>query len=299
MRRPTCTIRFAAVSLVFLLGAPSVGAAQDQHAGHAQTQTPKPPPAKPAEEDHSAHVTQQTAEQPREPIPPVTDADRAAAFPQGLDGHATHDRRVTAFVLFDQLEWQGGENGGVSIDNKTWIGGDVNRLWLRGEGESSAGRPENAQVHVLYGRSISRWWDVVVGMRQDFRPGPAQAWLAFGIHGLAPQWFEVEATGYVGQSGRTHLRLEVEYELLITNRLVLQPLVEAELFGKSDPQRGVGAGLSAIDAGLRLRYEIRREFAPYIGLTWHRATFGSADLARADGDDVGRARLAIGVRTWF
>ena len=281
-----------------LVAIPALAAAQDPHAGHAPPpQTPQPP-AKPAEEDHSAHMPPDAA-QPKEPIPPVTEADRAAAFPAGLEGHATHDRRINTFVLFDQLEWQGGENGGLSIDNKTWIGGDVNRLWLRAEGESSDGRPENAQLHALYGRSISRWWDVVAGVRHDFRPGPGQAWLAVGIQGLAPQWFEVEATAYFGRAGRTHARFEVEYEMLLTNRLILQPLVEAELYGKSDPVRGIGAGLSSIDAGLRLRYEVRREFAPYVGLTFHRALFGTADFARADGEDVGRMRFAMGVRAWF
>lgn len=289
-----------AMLIAVLVSLPGVAAAQDPHAGHQPppTQTPAPAPQQPAEVDHSAHM-QETAEQPREPIPPLTDADRAAAFPAGLQGHATHDRRITTFVLFDQLEWQGGENGGLSIDNKTWIGGDLNRLWIRAEGESSDGRPENAQLHALYGRSISRWWDLTVGVRQDFRPGPSQAWLAVGIQGLAPQWFEVEATAYFGRAGRTHGRVEVEYELLITNRLVLQPLIEAEIYGKDDPLRGIGAGLSAIDAGLRLRYELRREFAPYVGVTWHRALFGTADYARADGDSVGRARVAIGVRAWF
>jgi copper resistance protein B len=236
---------------------------------------------------------------PRQPIPPVTEADRRAAFPQDLEGHATHDRRLTTFVLFDQLEWQGGESGGISIDNKTWIGGDIHRLWLRAEGESSAGRPENAQAHAMYGRSISRWWDLVAGVRQDFQPGASQAWLAFGIQGLAPQWFEVEATGYVGRAARTHVRFEVEYELLITNRVVLQPLIEAEIYGKSDPQRRIGAGLSSIDGGLRLRYEFRRELAPYLGVVWHRAFFGSADFAREDGEEVGSTRVVVGLRTWF
>jgi copper resistance protein B len=296
-----------AVVLAFVM-LPAIAAAQDPHAGHTPPSPQKPAapekpanpetPAKPAEEDHSAHAGH-GSEQPKEPLPVITDADRAAAFPSGLDGHATHDRRVNVFVLLDQFEWQGGENGGVSIDNKNWIGGDVHRLWLRGEGESSAGRPENAQIHAMYGRSVARWWDLVVGMRQDFRPGDPQAWLAVGVQGLAPQWFEVEVTGYLGQSGRTHLRLEVEYELLFTNRLILQPLIEAEIYGKDDPERGIGAGLSAFDAGLRLRYEIRREFAPYVGITWHRAMFGTADYARADGVDVGRARLVVGARTWF
>jgi copper resistance protein B len=279
-----------------LLFTPMAAFAQDPHAGDTQPQTQKP--AKPTDEDHSAHTTQ-TADQPKERIPPLTDADRRAAFPEALEGHATHDRRITTFVLFDQLEWQGGETGGLSIDNKTWIGGDINRLWLRAEGESTDGRPENAQMHAMYGRSISRWWDVVAGLRQDFRPGPSQGWLAIGIQGLAPQWFEVEATAYLGRAGRTHARFELEYELLLTNRLILQPLIEAEVYGKSDPQRGIGAGLSSIDGGLRVRYEFRREFAPYIGVVWHRALFGSADYARADGDPVGTTRLAFGVRTWF
>jgi copper resistance protein B len=272
-------IAFIGVAIL-LLGVESAPA-QDPHAGHQQ------PP------------TQRKDDQPREALPAITDADRQAAFPQDLDGHATHDRRLTAFVLFDQLEWQGGENGGISVDNKNWIGGDINRFWLRAEGETSEGRPENAQLHALYGRSVSRWWDVVVGLRQDFRPGEPQGWLAVGLQGLAPQWFELELTGYLGQAGRTHARVEVEYELLFTNRWILQPLVELELYGKDDPDRGIGAGLSSVDAGLRLRYEIRREFAPYVGVTWHRATFGTADYARADGEEPGRLRFALGVRAWF
>jgi copper resistance protein B len=281
------TRHLVAIAAFVLL--PSAAWAQDPHAGHQQPAAPAQQPKAKGEEDQP----------PREPIPPITDADRAAAFPQELDGHTTHDRRITTFVLFDQLEWQGGERGGISIDTKSWIGGDLNRLWLRAEGESSDGRPENAQLHALYGRGISRWWDVVIGVRQDFRPGAPQAWLALGLQGIAPQWFEFEATGYLGRDGRTHARLEVEYELLLTNRLVLQPLIEAEIYGKDDTSRGIGAGLSAIDAGLRLRFEVRREFAPYVGITWHRATFGTADYARAEGAAVGRARLAIGLRTWF
>jgi copper resistance protein B len=285
-----------AVLAMVVLFVPSAAAAQDPHAGHHPPAPQKPAPATPAG-DHAAHGA--AAESPKEPIPPLTDADRAAAFPEGLHGHATHDRRITTFVLFDQLEWQGGENGGLSIDLKSWIGGDLHRAWFRGEGESSDGRPENAQFHALYGRSVSRWWDVVAGVRQDLRPGAPQTWLAVGIQGLAPQWFEIEATAYLGRAGRTHARFEAEYEVLLTNRLILQPLIEAELYGKNDPARGIGAGLSSLDAGLRLRYEVRREFAPYVGVAWHRALFGTADHARAHGEAPGRARLAVGIRAWF
>lgn len=241
----------------------------------------------------------QATEPPKEPIPAVTDAARGAAFPD-VKGHAVHDRAVHYFVLFDQLEWQSakGVTGG-SWDNKGWVGGDINRFWFRTEGDGENGSLGTAQVHAMYGRAIARWWDLVLGVREDLRPGAARTWAAIGIQGLAPYWFEVEATAYVGAGGRTHARLETEYELLLTNRLVLQPLVEVEVYGRSDPERGIGAGLSTIDTGVRLRYEVRREFAPYIGLTWSRKFYGTADFARDSGQDVGGTRLALGARVWF
>jgi len=249
--------------------------------------------------DHAAHKpeTAKPAESPT-PIPPVADADRAAAFPD-VEGHAVHDGAMNLFVLFDQLEWQAGEGGRLDWDNKGWLGGDVNRLWFRTEGEAGEGGVEQATAHVLYGRAISRWWDVVAGIRQDVRPGPAATWAAIGIQGLAPYWFEIEATGYFGADGRTHARFEIEYELLLTNRLIAQPLAELELYGKSDPLRGIGAGFSTVEAGLRLRYEIRREVAPYVGVTWQQKFAGTADLAKSAGRESGSTRLVLGVRAWF
>ncbi|HWI16761.1 MAG TPA: copper resistance protein B [Vicinamibacterales bacterium] len=282
----------------------------------------EPPASKPADapamkempatgaEDHSAHGAapppaatatpgSEAAQQPKEPIPPITDADRAAAFPPGLQGHAVHDRAINYMFLFDQLEWQGNADGGLNLDALNWIGGDRNRLWIRSELESERSRVENAFVDVLYGRAIARWWDVVAGVRQDFGVGPGRTWVGGGIQGVAPYWFEVEATAYVGEGGRTHARFEIEYELLLTNRLILQPLLESEFYGKSDPERALGAGLSTIETGLRMRYEFKREFGPYVGITWNRKMFGTADFARAEGERVGAARLAFGLRTWF
>jgi copper resistance protein B len=278
-----------ALLVATLVGVPAFAAAQQPPAG----------PQKPVE-DHSAHVTKEPAkDQPKEPILPVTDADRAAAFPADVEGHAVHDRKLMSYVLFDQLEWQGSQSGGVNVENTSWLGGDVNRLWIRAEAESDDGRVESAFVHALWGRSVSRWWDVVAGARQDFRPGDPQTWAAVGLQGLAPYWFEIEATGYLGAGGRTHARFEVEYDLLLTNRLILQPLVELELYGKDDPGRGIGAGLSSLESGLRLRYEIRRELAPYVGVTWDWTLFGTADARRAKGERTSAARLACGLRTWF
>ena len=238
-------------------------------------------------------------EAPKEPIPPVTQADRDAAFPQGLEGHEVHDRKINHFVLFDRLEWQGGSGGGLTLDNTTWIGGDIDRLWLRAEADSEDGRVDQASMHALWGRSISRWWDVVAGVRQDFRPGDPRTMAAIGIQGLAPYWFDVEATAYVGARGRSELRLEAEYDLLLTNRLIAQPLAELTLHGKADPERRTGAGLSSIETGLRVRYEVRRELAPYVGVTWSRRFFGTADYAREDGEGAGRAAVTFGVRAWF
>lgn len=249
-------------------------------------------------QDHAEHHEHRQSELPAG-IPPITDADRAAAFPD-VEGHAVHDDTVSYFVLFDQLEWQSGNgDSAVSWDNKGWVGKDRDRLWFRTEGESEGESLEHAEAHLLYGRAVARWWDLVVGLRQDVRPGPARTWASVGIQGLAPYWFEVEATAYVGTSGRTLFRFETEYEWLLTNRLVLQPLVEVDIYGKSDPERGIGAGLSSADAGLRLRYEIRRELAPYVGVLWNWKFFGTADLAEARGDDTGGAKLLLGLRMWF
>ena len=231
--------------------------------------------------------------------PPISEADRAAAFPD-VEGHSVHDSAVNYFMLFDQLEWQTGEGGRAgSWDARGWVGTDRDRFWFRTEGQGKDGRLDDGQAHLLYGRAIARWWEVVAGVRQDIRPGSPQTWAAVGLQGLAPYRVEVEATAYVGASGRTHLRLEAEYELLLTNRLVLQPLVEVEIFGKSDPERRIGAGLASADLGLRLRYEIRREIAPYVGVAWNRKFFGTADYARGAGDAAGGVRLALGARLWL
>ena len=232
-------------------------------------------------------------------MPPVTEDDRRAAFPD-LDEHSVHDTSIHYFVLFDQLEWQKGRGrNGLNLDGKGWIGGDLHRFWFRGEGETDSGRVTESQAHLLYGRAIGRWWDFVAGIRQDFNPSPAQSWAAIGLQGLAPYWFEIEATAYVGQAGRTHVRLEAEYEVLITNRLVAQPLLELELYGKSIPDLGIGAGLSSTDLGIRVRYEIRREIAPYVGVTWNRKYGGTASAARAQSDRASDVRLTVGLRKWF
>jgi copper resistance protein B len=290
------TTTYLAVALALLLVVPPRVQAQPAPAAHQhgapQTSAPTAPP-----EDHAADQRPATPLPPF--VPPVTDADRQAAFPD-VQGHPAHDTSINYFVLFDQLEWQTGSESDVfSWDTKGWIGQDRHRLWFRTEGDRAGGRTEQAQVNLLYGRAIARWWDVTAGVRLDTLPDTPRSALALGVQGLAPYWFELEASAYIEPSGRTHVRIETEYDLLITNRLVLQPLVEFEVYGRADRERLIGTGLSTGELGLRLRYEFRREFAPYVGVVWTRKFFGTADQAREAGEDVAGTRLAVGLRTWF
>lgn len=274
-------------------------AAMDHSAmGHDMPSTPQ---SSAQSMDHSAmgHDMPMPLTEPRTPIPPVTDADRAAAVPPPND-HPVHDNTIQNFVLLDGFEgWNADAGAGMEWEGQAWIGTDLDRLWLRSEGERVGGATESADLEVLYGRSIARWWDLVAGVRHDFKPGASQDFAAIGIQGLAPQKFEVAATAYVGSSGQTGLRLEAERDLLLTNRLILQSLVEANLHGKNDPRRGIGSGLSTAEAGVRLRYEFTRQFAPYIGIVHERAFGDTADFRRAEGEDRSDTRLLAGLRIWF
>jgi copper resistance protein B len=250
--------------------------------------------------DHSAMQHDLPAHAPpREPIPELTPADRQAAFPE-VARHASHDNAVHSFWLLDRVEvWDDDEGIGLGWKAVAWIGTDIDRIWLRSEGERVGDRTGSADIEVLYGRAFSRWWDVVAGVRHDFGQGPSQSFAALGIQGLAPQWFEVEATAYVGTSGQTAARLEVEYDTLLTNRLILQWQGEAEVYGKDDRRRGIGSGLSTVEAGLRLRYEFSRQFAPYVGVVRERAFGNTADLRRGAGKTIDETRFVAGVRIWF
>lgn len=237
---------------------------------------------------------------PREPIPAVTDADRAAAFPS-LKPHAMeHAPAFNSLVMINRLEgWDADHGTGQAWEGSAWFGTDLNRLWLRSEGEREGSRTESSELEVLYGRSVSPWWDVVVGVKQDFRPADSRTWAAFGVQGLAPYKFEMSATAYVGESGQVMATVEAEYELLLTNRLILQPLVEASFSSKDVPEYGEGTGLNKVEAGLRLRYEINRRFAPYVGVVHERLFGDTADYRRGEGGDTRDTRFVAGVRFWF
>ena len=237
--------------------------------------------------------------QPRTPIPTLTDADRVAAQPPAHD-HPVHDNSIQNYTLIDRLEtWHADNGGAFEWDAQSWVGTDLNRLRLRTEGARYNGRTEQADLEVLYSRSVATWWDVVGGIRHDFKPGASQEFAAIGVVGMAPYKFDVEATAYLGQAGQTAARVDLEYETLLTNRLILQPRVEVNLFGRDDARRGVGSGLSTAEVGLRLRYEITRRFAPYIGVTRERAFGDTATFRRDDGQATNDTRFVAGLRIWF
>jgi len=238
-------------------------------------------------------------DQPRTPLPVVTDADRRAAFPL-LPGHQVHDRATNWAVIVDQLEYQNFENSGALNWNATaWVGGDIDRLWLRTEGEREQGKTHKAELQALWGHAISPWWELVGGLRQDFKPASGQAWAAFGIQGTPLYGLELEATAYAGERQQTALRLEAGYAMLLTNRWILEPTVEANFFGRNDAGREQGAGLAESEVGLRLRYEITRAFAPYVGVSFNRLHGNRAEQARENDEDSGQTRLVAGVRLRF
>ncbi|MCU6453726.1 copper resistance protein B [Sphingomonas sp. A2-49] len=241
------------------------------------------------------------------PVPPAPHyADRIwdpAAMARGRAIMMNDDGggRRFAQVMVNLAEYAA-RNGrdGYRWDGEAWIGGDIDRLVLKSEGEGDArGALGSAELRALYSHAIGPYFNLQGGVRQDIRPTPARTYATIGVAGLAPYWFEVEASAFVSTRGEVLGRLEGYYDQRITQRLVLQPRVELNLSAGGTRAIGLGSGLTDADLGLRLRYEVRREFAPYIGVTWERRLGGTARLARADRRDVGGPALVVGVRGWF
>ena len=207
----------------------------------------------------------------------------------------------TSMVLIDRFEAQS-RNGADSLvlDGQYWYGGDINKLWFKAEAEVNLanGKFEDAELQALWSRAISPFWDLQAGVRHDFEPDGLDH-LVVGFQGLAPYWFEVDVASFVSTDGDVTMRAEVEYDFLLTQRLILQPRAEVGLSFQDIPERETGAGFTSADLGVRLRYEFKREFAPYIGWEWQRKLGQTADLARAAGEPVNSTAILAGLRVWF
>jgi copper resistance protein B len=237
-----------------------------------------------------------------EHVPPAPPAQPMTQMPykdmvalMGMDDSASLSK-----VMLDQLELDADHDRATAAwDAQAWYGTDYNKLWLKSEGERATGNSAKARVEALWDRIGARWWNLQAGLRYDLRDGPARGWAAVGVQGLAPYRFDVEATVYLGDAGRTAARFKAEHDFLFTQRLILQPELEANLYGKTDAARQIGSGLSDLQLALRLRYEFRREVAPYLGVAWRREFGTTAQFTRAIGADASALQWTAGARLWF
>jgi copper resistance protein B len=197
--------------------------------------------------------------------------------------------QVVTFVQADRLEYQTNEGEPRFLwDAQGWVGNDFHRLWLKTEGERDSNKTKAAELQALYSRPISAYFDVQAGVRQDFQPGARRTFGVVGIQGLAPYWFEVDTALFISSDGDVSARFETEYDLRFTQRLILQPRAEANFAFQDVARLDIDAGLTSFEAGARLRYEFKREFAPYAGASWGYAA-GEPD----------RFSLVAGLRLWF
>lgn len=308
----TFRIRLAVVAcLAAGLSLPSVraqnSAAEDPHAGHGMAPTAAPTSNPDTNAGAEAVPPQNAAKldwQAMQGGRPPPDARDPHAYSGGRDFGPLKlelaDTRSFGQILVENLEVLR-SNGATSApyDVQAWYGRTYDRVVFKSEGEIATGEIRESRNELMWGRAVSSFWDAQLGVRYDSGVGPNRRWLAFGIQGLAPYWFEVEATAYVGESGRSALRFDTSYDLLLTQKLILQPRIEANLYGQRDVQRGLGSGLSDVSAGLRLRYQIRRELAPYLGIEWLRKYGETEDLVRSMGADANDTRIVAGFRFWF
>lgn len=222
-----------------------------------------------------------------------------APLARAQNGVELMDEHTFVYLLVDEFEFVdvADENDFV-WDIDISAGGDLHKAWFKTRGERRNGA-DLSEVQVLYSKAILPFWDFQAGVRRDLDPSPDRDWAAFSIRGLAPYFYDVEAELFFAEGSQTSLRVRGEYDLLLTQRLILSPELEILGYKRDEPSGLIGAGLSELEFDVRLRYEIKREIAPYIGLGWHRLYGTTRDLARAVGRDADDTVLSIGIRAWF
>ena len=238
---------------------------------------------------------------PGEPIRKIAE-DEPGKAPSNFGLEVIHDNRLKYYFMADRAEYRWNNDGGeVALwDVQGWIGGDYNKLWIESEGEWKRGEGvEKANIEVLYARSITSFWNLRGGVRYDIEPKPERTFGVLSLQGLSPYFFETEFNAYVDHEGRVSFNVEVEFDIRLTQRLVLQPRVESDLAVQDAPEYDLGSGFTKIELGARLRYEISRKFAPYVGVSWESALGETKDIILRKGGDPGSVSLVTGVRLWF
>lgn len=320
-------IRALATAVLTLMSVAAQAQAQSEHSAHGQPSSTSAASTEmataPATDSHAGHAASASSSE----AAPAMDhgsmkMQGGSAPPDARDPHGYSnglklgsgdyavpgvsrltlaDEHTFASLRGETLERRFSRKGedSTAYDFQAWYGNAYNKAVLKAEGNLAKGKLEESRTELLWSRAVSTYWDTQLGLRFDNGVGPSRQWLAFGVQGLAPYWFELEATGYVGNGGKTALRLNASYELLVTQRLILQPRAELQFYGKDDPERHIGRGLAEASAGLRLRYEFSRQLAPYIGVE-RAGSFGrTADLVRAEGGRTQQTRWVAGLRFWF
>ncbi len=270
----------------------AVAPAADPHAHHRMTgptdaaiPSAAPPPAAMSGPAHAADTL----------FPAAAMAAARAQLPREMGA------MTLATIRVDRLEVQPSRGR----DNWVWdvdvnYGGNIDKLWIKTEGHGAiSGRADEAEVQALWSHAIGPWFDMQAGVRQQVRHGPDRTQLAVGVLGLAPYFFELDAAIFLSTKGEATARIEAEYDQRITQRLILQPRLEASFSAQDIAELGVGSGLASVQLGARLRYEIVREIAPYVGIEWQRDTGRTARLTRSTGGDANRLALIMGLRLWF
>lgn len=276
---------------------PSTPAQPDPMAGHEMSTMPGT--AEPVGTDLPA------GNAPAPPVPADYAAD-AVYGEQAMEMGRHHlfefhggQKLFQALINIAEYQFRDGRDG-FEWDGEGWYGGDINRIWVKTEGEGSFGEPlESAEVQALYSRAIGPYFWVQGGLRYDFKPNPSRVYATVAVEGLAPSFFDVEASLFLSNRGELMARVEGYYDQRITQRLIFQPRAELDFAAQNSREIGVGAGLSTAEIGARLRYDIRREFAPYVGIQYNRAFGRTRRFLREEGEDPGGWSLLTGIRLWF
>jgi len=277
-----------------------------QHEAEAAPEEPADPHAGHDTSGHGDSGTSQAAGNEPPPAPPADNAaDRVFSMDE-MDSARDQLRREhggsrVAMLLLNVAEYQvRSQRDGYRWDGEGWFGGDVNRVVGKSEGEGTVDDSvDDAEVQLLYSRAVSPYFDLQGGVRYDFEPNPSRTYGTIGFEGLAPYWFEVEGALFLSERADLLARLEGYYDQPITQRLIIQPRAEFNFAAQDVSENGIGSGLSDVELGLRIRYEIRREVVPYLGVSWLRKVGDTADFARREGERVSSTSFVLGIRTWF
>lgn len=222
-----------------------------------------------------------------------------AALPFTIQAAKEDDPLLYMFKA-DQLEVRDGDEGNFAVfEGSLWIGKDLNKLWIKSEIEADEDETEGSEWQLLYSRAIDPNWDFQVGLRTDVKPEPERNWLALGFYGVSPYWFEIDTALFIEEDDQVNLRLEAEYEIMLTQKWVLAPEIEVNWYSDDDDELGIASGLAELEAGIRLRYEFTRQFAPYIGINYESLLGDTKDLADDNDEESSDTQLVAGLRFWF